>query len=431
MLGNQPQSGEVRQKTLQRKCLLLGSPLTFEIDEAPNYVYAMGFSVDSEYAYIVYRIFPPDYNDLDFLEFLRLNNSDPILGIYAVSTGTEVSRVDLGSIWEGFPIGRVRTVAHSGGVVVQADRQGGGTLLAQVDPGGVVTVRRHYEGVMADSLGRYRDFTMVKTNTSVMLLDDQLEVDHEWNPPEPFLIVAEPSGNDIVVLDGERLEDVNGKRRLSGTVRWLTLEGGLVEKASIGLPETLLIHPPPSYRVWPPQLSSTSYGPKPFLLVWPGRLWAFVHDGSPWQKCALNRGESEFACTPAAWHDFVFRTGHDGYVVADLNGCAIWARRYDLSDAASRRQPTFPSGSSSLGVVRYLSFKEHEGRLFVLISSSRTSGGDDPTRHTVLRSVEFSESTPAKATSEIDVSPFGEVMHQERRRSECLRQMRGVDTASE
>ena len=376
---------------------MLGSPVTFEIAEGPDYFYYMDFSVDSEYAYIVYRSLPPDY---DYQDYRELMNSVPILGIYALSTGTEVSRVDLGSIWEGHDVGQVRTVVHGGGVVVQADGRGGGTLLAQVDAGGVVTVRRYYEGVTADSLGRYRDFTMVQTSKSVMLLDDQLEVEHEWNPPEPFLLVAEPSGNDIAVLDGERLEEVSGELRLSGTVRWLTLEGGLVEKASIGLPETLLIHPPRSFRVWPPQLSSTAYYlPDPFLLVWPGRLWAFVHKGSQWQKCVLRRDESEFACASAAWprdvnYDVV-RSGDDGYVVADADGCAIWARRYDLSDALSRRQPTFPNGSSSLGLISGLRFREQDGGgLFVLISSSRTLGGDDRTRHTVLRSVEFSEATP-------------------------------------
>ena len=383
---------------------MLGSPVTFEIAEGPDYVYDMDFSVDSEYAYIVYRSLPPDY---DYRDYRELRNSEPLLGIYSLSTGTEVSRVDFGSVWEGFPVSRARTVAKGGGVVVQAD--GPGALLAHVDPGGVVTVRRHYEGVRVDSLDRYRDFTMVQTSKSVMLLDDQFKVEHEWNVPEPILLVAEPSGDEIVVLGGELLEDVNGRRRLSVTVRWLTLKGPLVEKASIALPETLSIDPPSSDGVWPPVLSSTTYHPEPFLLVWPGRLWVFVLEDLQWQKCVLGSGESEFACAPVPWQDTVYyrnvyydvvRSGDDGYVVADKDGCAIWSRRYDFSDALSGRQLTFPSGSSSLGLVRDglngLRFRERDGGgLFVLISSSRTSGGDDPTRHTVLRSVEFSESTPA------------------------------------
>ena len=82
----------------------------------------------------------------------------------------------------------------------------------------------------------------------------------------------------------------------------------------------------------------------------------------------------------------------------------------------SRYQPTFPSGSSSLGVVSDLIVKEQEGGLFALIPSSRTSGGDDRRHHTVFRAVDISESAPAKATARIDGCPgwsdfgFGQAM---------------------
>ena len=263
-------------------------------------------------------------------------------------------------------------------------------------------MRRHYEGVVAVSLGRYRDFTMVHTNKSVMLLDDQFEVEYEWSAPEPLLLIAEPSGNDILVVDGEMTEDPKGMHRLSVTFRWLTLEDRLVEKASIALPTTTFYYPPPR------------------LLVWPSQLSLFAHDGSQWQNCALRNGESEFVCAPAAWqrdvqalHELVawsvyhnvVGSGDDSYVVAAANGCAIWSRRHDLSDAISRYQPTFPSGSSSLGMVSNLIVKEQEGRLFALITSSQASGGDDRSHHTVFRSVDFSESAPAKATPEINSCP--------------------------
>ena len=242
---------------------VLGSPETFEIAEAPGYAELMDFSVGSEYVYVVYRRRPPDYQESDYRE-----NRDVVLGIYALSSGTEVSRVDLASLWEEFSFSSaplrpgVKTVSRSGGVVVQADRPGGETFLAHVNPGGDVTVRRHYEGVMAVSLGRYRDFTMVHTNKSVMLLDDQFEVQYEWSAPEPLLLIAEPNGNDILVLDGEMAEDPKGMHRLSVTFRWLTLEDRLIEKASIALSATTFYYPPPR------------------LLVWPSQLSLFAHDGS-------------------------------------------------------------------------------------------------------------------------------------------------------
>ena len=119
-----------------------------------------------------------------------------------------------------------------------------------------------------------------------------------------------------------------------------------------------------------------------------------------------------------AWSVYhnVVGSGDDGYVVGAANGCAIWSRRYDLSDTISRYQPTFPSGSSSLGVVSDLIVKEQEGGLFALIPSSRTSGGDDRRHHTVFRAVDISESAPAKATARIDGCPgwsdfgFGQAM---------------------
>ena len=389
---------------------VLGSPATFEIAEAPNYAEPMDFSVGSEYAYIVYRRLPPDYQyqAVDFRE-----NRDVVLGIYDLSSGAEVSRVNLETLWEEFRFGsapippRVVTVSHSGGVVVQT-RPGDGAYLAHVDNGGDVAVRRHYEGVMAVSLDRYRDFTMVHTNKGVMLLDDQLEMEHEWTAAEPYplLMSAQPSGNDILVLDARRTV-VEGVDQYSGTVRWLTLKDRLVERDSISVPITFFYHP--LLRI----------------LVWPNQLSLFVDDGSQWQHCALRDGESEFACASAAWHSDaqalhelvawhavgnILSSGEDGYVVAVPNGCAVSSRRYDLSDAISRYQPYFPSGSSSLGIVRNLIVKEQEGGLFALIASFRTSSWganswDGVSHHTVFRPVELSESVPAKTTPEIDGCP--------------------------
>ena len=337
-----------------------------------------------------------------------------VLGIYDLSSGAEVSRVNLASLWEEFPFGpapvppRVVTVSHSGGVLVQTNRPGDGTFLANVNNSGDVTVRRHYEGVVAVSLGRYRDFTMVHTNKGVMLLDDQLEMEHGWTAAEPYplLMSAQPSGNDILVLDARRTV-VKGVDQYSGTIRWLTLEDRLVERDSISVPITFFYHP--LLRI----------------LVWPNQLSLFIDDGSQWQHCALRDGESQFACASAAWHgdaqalhelvawhalSNILRSGDDGYVVAVPNGCAVTSRRYDLSDAISRYQPTFPSGSSSLGMVSNLIVKEQESRLFALITSFRTlswgaNSWDGVSHHTVFRPVELSESAPAKATPEIDGCP--------------------------
>ncbi len=379
---------------------VFGSAAIFEVDDAQTYAKPIDFSVDSDHAYIVYQRLPPNFRLKDLTE-----DQDVVLGIYTRATGIEASRVNLGSLWEESPFGLVplvKVVPYRRGVVVQAVRPGSGTFLAHVDNGGDVVVRRYFEGMYGAGLSQHRDFIVVSEAGGVTLLNDQLETEYTWTTPDTLLLFAQPVGNDILVLDGERVEDPSGMHRLSGRLRWLTLEGRLSENASVALPTTLF------------------YYPAPRLLVWPSQLSLFVHDGSQWQNCTLRHGEGEFACVVAGWqrdiralpevvawsaYHNVVGSGDDGYIVAVPNGCAVWSRRYGLSDKVSRYQPSFPVGSSSLGIAKDLIIKKQEGALFALISSDRTSGGDDRDHQTIFRSVDFLASALAEATREIDGCP--------------------------
>ena len=62
---------------------VLGSPVTFEIAEAPGYAELMDFSVGSEYVYVVYRRLT---SGLSSSQTIR-ENRDVVLGIYALSSG--------------------------------------------------------------------------------------------------------------------------------------------------------------------------------------------------------------------------------------------------------------------------------------------------------------------------------------------------------
>ena len=380
---------------------VLASPANFGIFWASDYAqHPLDFSVSSEYAYVVFQSRPPDNQSPGHRE-----NGDITLVIYRLGSGSEVSRVTLSSLWED--IGsqptpnppRVSTVAYTGGVIIHADRLGSGAFLAHVEPGGDVVLHRNYESATVISLGHYLDFTMVHTNKGITILNEQLEEVHEWTAPEPFVLVAEPHENSIFVLSGQMAEDPNGMHRLSGSIRRLTLDGQLVEKSSFALPTTFFYHPMPRVIVWPNQLS------------------VFVHDGSQLRNCTLRNGEGAFTCMVVAWqhdvralhkllawsvYDNIVRSGEDGYIVAVENGCAIWSRRYDLSHAISRYQPSLPRGSSSLGIVSGLIAKEQEGRLFALMSSSQTSSGDDRSQRTLFGAVDVIESVPARTTPNID-----------------------------
>ena len=380
---------------------VLGSVATFEVAEAPNYAEPMDFSVGPDYAYIVYRRLPSDHQVVDLPA-----NRDVVLGIYAIPGGAEASRVNLVSLWEESPFGPapplVATTSHNGGVVVKINRPDRGTFLAHVDTDGDVTARRYYEGVQVIGLDRYRDFTVIHTNRSIMLLDDQLQTKYEWasrelSAYEPMVVLARPSGNDILVLEAERRKDPQGMERFSGTFRRLALEGRLVERASVTVPLNFM---------YPAQ-----------FLVWPSKLSLLLNDGSQWQNCMLESSGEEFSCTIAPWqgdaskaldgslaggvYHNVVRSGDDGYIAAVPNGCAVWSRRYDLSGAISRYQPSFPGGSSDLGIVRKLILKEWDGRLFSLIGSLRTSSGDDGSDHTVFSHVKISQSPPTDGTPAI------------------------------
>ena len=376
---------------------VLGSA-AFEVSEGQIYAKPVDFALGGDHVYVVYQRLPPNFQVKDLTE-----EQDVVLGIYARATGTEVATVSLGSLWGESPFGPapiVKTVPYGGGVVVQVFRPGSGMFLAHVNNGGKVIVRHHLEGVNGTGLGRYRDFIVVSDARRVALLDDQLEIEYTWTTPDTLLLLAQPVGNDMLVLDGEMVEDPAGMHRLSGRLRWLTLDDRLIENTSVALPTTFFYYPPPR------------------LLVWPSQLSLLVHDGSQWQSCGLRHGEDEFECVVAGWqrdvrealpehaawsaYHNVVRSGDDGYVVAAPNGCAVWSRRFGLSDKVSRYQPSFPIGSSSLGIARDLIIKEQEGALFALISSERTSGGDDRSHQTVFRSVDFLESTVAEVTPRID-----------------------------
>ena len=370
---------------------VLGSGATFEITDPPHYAEPVDFSVGPSHAYVVYRRQDSAYHAMDM--------RDLALGIYTISDGTQVSNIQLASIWNESPFGSgplVAMTAHDDGVVVKVTLFDRGTFLAHIDNGGEVTTRGFLDRMHVFGVDRIRGYTLVHTNRRIMLLDDRLQTKFEWavresSVHEPMIMSARPNGDNVFVLEVERRKEAKGTGGFSGTLQRLTFEGRFVEKESVAVP------------------MSFDYPAR--LLVWRSGLLLVIGDGSQWHNCMLANGGEKFHCTVAPWlfdasramegfvarsvHNNVVRSGDGGYVAAVSNGCRVWSRRYDLSGGISRYQPSFAGGNANLGIVHKLILKERadDGELFSLTAGLRTSSGEGGSDHTIFGNVTMSMSS--------------------------------------
>lgn len=369
----------------------------FDLAEAGVYAKPLDFSVDATRAYVVYA----RYSSGDQMT-QQLDHEDVLLGVYARPSGVHVASVDFAALWDDPPhLGPVpfaETTTYRDGVVVsvvdQIDRT---TSLLRIDRNGLVGQRMQVQDLFVTALNVLGDFVVAAGPRRVSLFDEGFELKHDWSTPDT-LVLAESNGTEVVILDGM---PAPRSGLYSGTVRWLALRGGFDEHNAVPLPVDFAVHP------------------KPKLLIWPDRLSLVLHDGVDWQECRLAPPWDAFSCERPAWRQDlkalhpmlrsavvqVFRSGPDAYVVAVPNGCAIWSRRYDQSHSITAQQLMTPEGSSSLGMVQDVLFKDSGGSATLLTSALLTSGGDGGQYRTVLRGIPLSTMLPLQPTPRIEGCP--------------------------